>query len=363
MLIILALLLAACHHVAGYIEARAGRWPILTKAATISDRASESTILEVNCGHHWYDGKLSQETSGTGTPSAPFRSIARAQEEIRRLRGMNEAAATPITVHISGLCELKGTLDLVGPSDSNVRYVGTSAGAILSGGTRIEVVHNANTGDRMSRTEPIHIDLRKYNMTTDTLGKLSGRGYSGGSACILVNNFEKSATELFYRAPGSQSYAGHRAYGAAQHGGMWVARFPNRAQGGLPSAQDWAEISSVNNVTLTVDSFKSQLSTWRSELASGRQAWMHGLWAWNWADSHRPVLSIQDDKITVGCWSRPSPIVSRWQLTSISPQLSHTDATPPSDHVSFAPIYPPRIVYTPPPPLLQPRLFTQSLTH
>ena len=27
---------------------------------------------------------------------------------------------------------------------------------------------------------------------------------------------------------------------------------------------------------------------------------MHGLWAWNWADSHRPVLSISGTNITVG---------------------------------------------------------------
>ena len=27
---------------------------------------------------------------------------------------------------------------------------------------------------------------------------------------------------------------------------------------------------------------------------------MHGLWAWNWADSHRPLLSIRGGNITVG---------------------------------------------------------------
>ena len=315
MSIIFALLFAVCHHIAG--------------AATISDRVSQPTVLEVNCGRHGYGGEISKKKSGTRGQGAPFRSIGRAQEEIRRLRGMSEAAATPITVRISGLCELKDTLHLVGPSDSNVRYVGTSAGAILSGGTRIELPHNINDGGHMSpthRTTPINIDLKQYNMTTDTLGKLSGRGYSGGSACILINNFEKSAAELFYRAPGSQSNAGHRAYGAAQQGGMWLARFPNRASGGLPSAQDWAEISSVDNLTLTVDAFESQLSTWRSEVASGHEAWMHGLWAWNWADSHRPVLSIQDDKITVGCECD----FVHCQILAVDidlPLLPHTDAT------------------------------------
>ena len=27
---------------------------------------------------------------------------------------------------------------------------------------------------------------------------------------------------------------------------------------------------------------------------------MHGLWKWNWADSHRPLLSIRGSNITVG---------------------------------------------------------------
>ena len=32
---------------------------------------------------------------------------------------------------------------------------------------------------------------------------------------------------------------------------------------------------------------------------------MHGLWAWNWADSHRPLLSIRGSNITVGgCLSK-----------------------------------------------------------
>jgi len=36
----------------------------------------------------------------------------------------------------------------------------------------------------------------------------------------------------------------------------------------------------------------AQLAAWKGEMAGGNGVWMHGLWDWNWADSHRPVLDV-----------------------------------------------------------------------
>ena len=224
-----------------------------------------------------------------------FGCVGQAQAALQELRrtAAPEVAAAPATVQIKGVCELPRPLTL-GPADSNTRYIGASTGAMLSAGTEIKVDLTAAVGGSIEE------DLAQYNFTSASLGRLSGRGYSGGSACILTANYEPSAAELFYRPDGLGSSAGARAYGPAQEGTMWVARTPNRASGGLPSAADWAGITTVDNLTLTIDGFESQLPTWSAELAAGGEMFMHGLWAWNWADSHRPLLSIDGKNITVG---------------------------------------------------------------
>lgn len=252
--------------------------------------ALATTALHVDC-----DKGLD---SALGTVAAPFRTVQRAQLALRTLRaGKSSAAeAAEAVVHINGVCELAETLTL-GPADGHTRYVGGGGGAMLSAGTRIVL---PSTNPQAAAASPLVVDLTKFGFTSATLGKLSGRGYSGGSACILVQNFESSAAELFYRPHGASSAAGARAYGPAQLGGMWNARSPNRAPGGLPAASDWAGISTVDNLTLTADAFASQLPAWQAEMAKGGTLFMHGLWAWNWADSHRPVLAIAGSNITVG---------------------------------------------------------------
>ena len=50
-------------------------------------------------------------------------------------------------------------------------------------------------------------DLSAFNFSADSLGELRGRGYSGGSACILLGNYAQSAAALFYRPDGPSSAA------------------------------------------------------------------------------------------------------------------------------------------------------------
>ena len=234
--------------------------------------------------------------SASGSTPAPFRTVHRAQQAIRaaRARSPRLASPSPATVFIRGLCQLPTPLVLSGELDSHTRYVGAQ-GSILSAGTQLQLPPASSNS-----TEPVQVDLKLYNFSAANLGKLSGRGYAGGSACILVDNFEVSAAELFYRPSGARSAAGVRAYGPAQEGMMWIARSPNRALGGLPAVTDWAGISTVDNLTLTIDSFKAELPSWKTELDAGGVAYLHGLWAWNWADSHRPLLGLSGDNITVG---------------------------------------------------------------
>jgi hypothetical protein len=80
---------------------------------------------------------------------------------------------------------------------------------------------------------------------------------------------------------------------------MRLARFPN-VQGPVPTSADWTKISKVARNPLDADGgvltlrdvTLGQLEAWAKELAAGVDVWTHGLWAWNWADSHRPVTNV-----------------------------------------------------------------------
>ena len=251
----------------------------LLPAAAAAHELQRATEIHVDCSSSGSD-------AADGSRGAPLRSIHAAQRAIRSRRETEQGSAAAAVVHIAGLCELPEPL-VLGPADSNVRYVG-GAGAILSGGTR--VVHGESATGAAGDVQ--RVDLSAFNFSADSLGELRGRGYSGGSACILLDNYEQSAAELFYRPDGPSSAAGARSYGPAESGTMRIARTPDRA-GGTPSAADWAGIDAVDNQTLTINSFGSQMSDWSGEIAAGEKAWLHGLWAWNWADSHRPIERIE----------------------------------------------------------------------
>lgn len=236
---------------------------------------------------------------GPGTEAQPFRTVQQAQAALRRLRATTSTstiAHTAATITISGLCELESTLE-VGPADSNTVFLG-KPGALLSGGTQIAVP--------AASAAIVHVDLARYNFSSSSLGKLRGRGYSGGSACILLNNYENSPAELHYRPAGPASSAGARSFGAQEVGRMRLARWPN-VEAAAPSASDWTKITKVTTdagITLiTLRGVNStQLRTWAAEAAAGVDVWTHGLWSWNWADSHRPVTAIAPNTgtITVG---------------------------------------------------------------
>ena len=265
------------------------------------------------------------DDAALGTAAAPFATVHRAQNAVRALR---RNQCEQVVVNVKGVCELAATLTL-GAADSNTRYVG-APGAMLSAGTTIPMAAAAAGADEAGADEAgaaVTVDLTKHGFSAANLGALKMRGYAGGSACIDVQNFEPSAAELFFRPAGAASAAGARAYGAsdAASGRMRLARFPNAAPG-VPAAADWAGISAVDNLTLTVDAFSSKLAAWNAELKAGTDVMTHGallllllllvllpaaraaadlsrraagLWKWNWADSHRSVSSISSSSFVV----------------------------------------------------------------
>lgn len=84
---------------------------------------------------------------------------------------------------------------------------------------------------------------------------------------------------------------------------MRLARWPN-VEAATPNAADWTKITKVTaGSNLTLRGLNStRLQMWAAEAAAGVDVWAHGLWSWNWADSHRPVTAINpsNEILTVG---------------------------------------------------------------
>ena len=244
---------------------------------------------------YYVDCASGSDVAGSGESwERAFRSLHHAQATIHAQRGSAESDRARSTVKVTGLCELPTPL-VLSAADDNVHWVGEGDGAILSGGTRIK----ASSEDSSSVQT---VDLKPLKFTSANLGTLKGRGYTGGSACILLNNYESSAAELFYRPPGPNSIAGARSSGAEEIGTMRMARYPN-VENSVPAVSDWAKIISVNNQTIKIGGTNATLlAGWEAQLKAGGQLFAHGLWSWNWADSHRPVLSVDvaAGSITVG---------------------------------------------------------------
>lgn len=195
----------------------------------------------------------------SGSLQAPFRTLEKARMAMRSSMGG--------TVWIrGGVCELPTPLQLT-KDDSNVRWSAyKNEKVLLSGGVQIhpEKFTAANNGVN----GVMQIDLKTQNITD--YGTLKGRGYAGGSACILVNNFESSALELYYRPEVSSNTAS-----AAQMRLMTLARYPNLK---FPVATtNWAKVRSVSGSVLSVDADMAKRMG-EGKWAQQEDIWTHGLW-------------------------------------------------------------------------------------
>jgi len=264
------------------------------------NRVVLATSLVVGCAvaelRYYVDCTSGSDGPGPGTSTAPFRSPVHARDAIRAARALLPTARA--TVFVAGLCELDAPLAL-GAQDSNAAWRAWPGGAaaILSGGTAIPAPPSNNNSSSSSSSSSssaaavVVVDLGKLGFDRASLGVLKGRGYSGGSACIRLDAFEPSAAELSFRPAGA--VAG-RADGAPADAQMDLARFPNRVPGPSASTANWERVgalgASKSSFALSAPA-KARAEQWGAEIkAGGWPLFAHGLWDWNWADAHRPVL-------------------------------------------------------------------------
>lgn len=241
----------------------------LLVAASLYDAAHARQVVYVSC--------LKGSDENPGTADAPFRTLKAARDAVRSLRQVTslDGAEVRVMSHMddgdldAGRCELATPLEL-DHRDSNVQWVSHGGSVLVSGGVRLDRASFVSSGS----DGVVTIDLRSRNLTD--FGKLRGRGYAGGSGCILTQNYEPSALEMFYRDVDKTS---------SEERQMVLARYPDITY--PVSKSNWIQVGSVKGNTVGVpSSLIARMRKWQNE-----SIWTHGLWKWNWADSHRPVLS------------------------------------------------------------------------
>ena len=259
--------------------------------ARASAAVAASTEVWVDCD--------SGKDSNAGTAAAPFATLGKARDALRAMRATYDAgAAAPATVNIvgGGTCRSYGSpgsdsqnasLALDGTDSHTTWRVTTAAGAMLSGGMPIEASEvRALSSAEAARFKPsAAAQIRAVSLSrVHDVGRLKGLSYTGGDACIRSDFFEPVGVELIDVSDPK----------AAQK--LVLARYPNLVEPPVP--ENWADYRDPDNsnLALTVNATADQVKAWAQQVAqpssTGPQLWTHGLWTYNWADSHRQVLSV-----------------------------------------------------------------------
>lgn len=175
-----------------------------------------------------------------GTEQAPFATLERARDAVR---GGG-------TVWLAGGVYERTASLILGPEDSNVMWYGLPGEPVrITGGRRL-------TGFTPSSGRPNvwQADLKAQGITD--FGKLTARGFGRSPA--------PAALELFFNGKP-----------------MPLARWPNRG---------WAYIDTVPG---GAQGGRFTVATERIRLWAGApDAWVHGYWTYDWADSYERIVSI-----------------------------------------------------------------------
>ncbi len=238
---------------------------ILTVAAQCAN--SGGRLYVSPSGNDSWTGKM--PAANTDNSDGPFKTLERARQEIRRIKKLGKMPTGGITVFLrGGTYPINKTFELTAEDSGSVQspivYTVYSGEQVrLIGGREIggfEAVTDQAILDRLDescRDKVLQADLKKLGITD--LGQMRARGF--GRPVYVA------ALELFYDGQPMQ-----------------LARWPN---------EGWANIADVPKDTKDRFQFEGDRpKRWRK----ADDAWIHGYWKWDWADSYESIASIDTDK-------------------------------------------------------------------
>ena len=242
----------------------------------------------------WVDCGQGDDTAG-GTAASPFATLRRARDAARSA----SAPCTTIMVVGGGTCrswlqqgasspQLQNASLELDARDSHCEWQSVgSAHTVLSGGVPAHAADwkplTAAQRQLFKPAAAAHVVSLDLAGVVDNIGRLKGLSYSGGDACIETQFFEESGLELVH-APNSFTGASGRK--------LHMARFPDLIEPPVPS--NWLDYHDPDNtnLTITVAASARQKAAWAAQVKGGGQVFTHGLWTFNWADSHRRVVTV-----------------------------------------------------------------------
>ena len=254
-------------------------WAAAQLAVSAAAAAAAASEVWVDCG--------SGDDSHAGTAAAPFATLTKARDALRDGRA---AVAQQRHVHVaagSACRTAHGQALTLDARDSHTAWRG-AGGAVLSGGLPIAAAdYQPLTAAQRGWFKPsVRDKVKRVSLAgVADVGKLKGLSYTGGDACIRADFYEEVGLELIdASAPTAGSDLAPK---------VMFARFPNAVTPPQPSS--WADYRDPDNteLALTIDATAEQLAAWQAQVAGGGpELWTHGLWTFNWADSHRQVLNV-----------------------------------------------------------------------
>ena len=274
----------------------------VTEYGAVGDGLTSDTKAPVLRPHiYWVDCEHGSDLADGSSATSAFASLKRARDAARE-----SPAGSASTVNIVGGRTCRSWLQQdaqkgatlqneslrLDARDSHVSWQTVGPPSVLSGGVPVQASEwkPLTTTQRklFKTTAAAHIVQLDLKGVVADIGRLKGLSYTGGDACIKTQFYEQSGLELVH-AP----TAGGAAADTAAHK-LVMARFPNLVEPPVPS--NWLDYRDPDTATLalTLDAAAEQREAWAQQVEGGGQLFTHGLWKFNWADSHRRVLSVSD---------------------------------------------------------------------
>ena len=250
-------------------------------------QGASTTEFFVDCGH-------GDDTAAGTSAAAPFATLRAARDAARRV---TTVSSTIVNVVGGQVCRSWQNADdttqqnaslQLDLRDSNTawRAIG-GAPVVLSGGVPVNTSQwKRLTPEQRTLFKPavadkiVSLDLHSL---VDDVGRLTYLEIAAGNACIRTDLYVDSGVELVHAPPaGGSAVVGRK---------LVLARYPNLIE--PPVTSNWLGVRNPDSKqnAITVDASAEQLKAWSAQLAESGQIFAHGLWAYNWADTHRKVLN------------------------------------------------------------------------
>lgn len=219
--------------------------------------------------------------ANSGTRSKPFATLERARDEVRKLKGAGKLAKGETTIWLRGgdyfrtnaleltmtdSAPLGGRITWRAYKNETVRLLG---GRKLSNATPVTNPAILERLSEAARANVVQFDLRALGMTN--FGEMKSRGFGRPTAVAHC--------ELFFDGRP-----------------MTLARWPNEGEwehiAGFPTGQNDDHGGNIGKLDEGFFYSGDRIRRWRDT----SNLWVHGYWAWDWANSYERVASIDLDR-------------------------------------------------------------------